>query len=388
MTEDPPSQTLTVGAIERLHERRHIVVIQGEHTQDIELPEGAEIVFGRTHDADVRIHDRTLSRRHLKICVAKTVRATDLDSHNGTRLRGRALTPGTAVELISGDVLEAGGTTFIFRDEVAHAEAPQGGAWSQVQTLARHVQKTQLNVVIVGNPGSGRSTMAKYILGDTVRLLDGRTLDAEALDKLANVHEPLLLLHCDEVAPALQAPLARALEPRASRTVATAGRDPGVLAAKLDFYLPLHRALAGVVLRLPPLDRCKAEFDVIAEHLLRAWAQRSGVEAPRLAPQALEILCGRPWPGELRALVNTLEGSALGLRGPTINAADLRFPRERVPAGDPDSLERLRIIDALAACGGNQTQAAKLLKISRRTLVSRLDRYGIARPRKRISTKP
>jgi DNA-binding NtrC family response regulator len=44
--------------------------------------------------------------------------------------------------------------------------------------------------------------------------------------------------------------------------------------------------------------------------------------------------------------------------------------------------EREAIIDALSQCGGNQTQAAKLLGISRRTLCSRLDRYGIVRPRK------
>ena len=45
--------------------------------------------------------------------------------------------------------------------------------------------------------------------------------------------------------------------------------------------------------------------------------------------------------------------------------------------------ERQRVLDALAQCAGNQTEAAKVLGISRRTLVSRLDAYGIARPRKR-----
>jgi DNA-binding NtrC family response regulator len=45
-------------------------------------------------------------------------------------------------------------------------------------------------------------------------------------------------------------------------------------------------------------------------------------------------------------------------------------------------LERQRIVDALKACGGNQTRAAEMLGISRRTLVNRLDQYDLPRPRK------
>lgn len=47
-----------------------------------------------------------------------------------------------------------------------------------------------------------------------------------------------------------------------------------------------------------------------------------------------------------------------------------------------DALERQRIVDALEKCGGNQTRAAELLGISRRTLVARLGEYGLPRPRK------
>lgn len=386
MPADPPSQTLTVGAVQRKHGARHLVVLRGEHTETIDLPRGAELVFGRTHDADVRIDDRTLSRRHLKVCVGKTVRVTDLDSHNGTRLRGQALRPGTPVELLSGDVLEAGNTTFVFRDELPTAEPTDGGAWAQARALARRVQKTSLNVMLVGPAGSGRRTMAAEILGDPHHTIDARALDNAGLDALEHMQGSLRLLHCDETPQALQAPLTRMLEAGRRRVAATSTRDTGVLAARLDFYLPLHRALSGVVLQLPSLETCKDEFDAIAEHLLRGWARRTGASGvPRLSAGALEVLRARAWPGELRALAATLEASVLDLRNPTIGPADLRLPREVVRTGDPKAVERQRILDALAACGGNQTQAAKLLKISRRTLVSRLDEYGIARPRKRAS---
>src|SRR5262249_51278669 len=49
-----------------------------------------------------------------------------------------------------------------------------------------------------------------------------------------------------------------------------------------------------------------------------------------------------------------------------------------------DALERKRILDALAQCAGNQTKAAKMLGMSRRTLLHRLDSYGVARPRKGV----
>ena len=49
-----------------------------------------------------------------------------------------------------------------------------------------------------------------------------------------------------------------------------------------------------------------------------------------------------------------------------------------------DEIERKRILDALERCGGNQTQAAELLGVSRRTLINRLDEYQVPRPRKKL----
>ena len=71
------------------------------------------------------------------------------------------------------------------------------------------------------------------------------------------------------------------------------------------------------------------------------------------------------------------------------DASEATHPFERAPADavgglhdEIGALERQRILAALEQCAGNQTRAAKLLGISRGTLVARLDAYGIARPRK------
>jgi DNA-binding NtrC family response regulator len=52
-----------------------------------------------------------------------------------------------------------------------------------------------------------------------------------------------------------------------------------------------------------------------------------------------------------------------------------------------DALERQRVLDALVSCGGNQSRAAKLLGISRNTLIARLDHYGVPRPRARAGNR-
>ena len=67
------------------------------------------------------------------------------------------------------------------------------------------------------------------------------------------------------------------------------------------------------------------------------------------------------------------------------DAPDVRSEQPTVPSGlheRIDALERTGILDALAACGGNQSEAARRLGISRSTLISRLERYGVPRPRK------
>jgi len=87
-----------------------------------------------------------------------------------------------------------------------------------------------------------------------------------------------------------------------------------------------------------------------------------------------------------RALV-LCPGSPIGPEHLPMDALDLP-PGGKAGAGtqslkeDVAALERQRIVDALTQCGGNQTKAARLLGISRRTLLTRLDEWGLPRPRK------
>ena len=114
------------------------------------------------------------------------------------------------------------------------------------------------------------------------------------------------------------------------------------------------------------------------------------------------------WPGNIRELRNACERAVLLATGSVIERQHLtidepkRLPNRfaladhaaaRLDDVDADmpsqvratvaELEKQRILEALDKCAGNQTRAAELLGISRRTLINRLDEYGIARPRKR-----
>jgi DNA-binding NtrC family response regulator len=138
------------------------------------------------------------------------------------------------------------------------------------------------------------------------------------------------------------------------------------------------------------------------EQLARHFAARAAAKARRVAPEfgtdALAALCAHAWPGNVRELRNVVERAVL-------LAGDGPITREHLPdevlasraanappgvgAGSESAekvlrrevgaFERDRIIEALARCGGNQTRAAELLGVSRRTLVTKLKLYDIPR---------
>ena len=111
------------------------------------------------------------------------------------------------------------------------------------------------------------------------------------------------------------------------------------------------------------------------------------------------MLRRHPWPGNVRELRNVIQRAAvlcvgqaikpehlplslLGSSSPRAPAADAPAPPNRGLSEEIRALERARIVEALHRCAGNQSRAAELLGISRRTLTSRLAEFGLPRPRK------
>ncbi|HEU5059900.1 MAG TPA: helix-turn-helix domain-containing protein, partial [Kofleriaceae bacterium] len=115
--------------------------------------------------------------------------------------------------------------------------------------------------------------------------------------------------------------------------------------------------------------------------------------APAFEPSALSLLSSYGWPGNIRELRNAVERAVLLCDGGPITLAHLPVDKMRPRAAAPPPLlsdgaseadrERQRILHVLAACEGNQTEAARMLGIARRTLINRLEQYGISGPRKK-----
>jgi DNA-binding NtrC family response regulator len=168
------------------------------------------------------------------------------------------------------------------------------------------------------------------------------------------------------------------------------------------FRSDLYFRVNGITLTVPPLrerpDDLRPLADVFVKRaLLRAKMTGRAVE---LLPPALAILEHHSWPGNVRELRNVIERAVLLARGAHIgpehillDAAPHPPSGSRAPASESTSppplrdqveaFERERIREALQKSGGHQGKAAELLGIARRTLIEKLDAYGIERPRKR-----
>ena len=156
---------------------------------------------------------------------------------------------------------------------------------------------------------------------------------------------------------------------------------------------------------MPPLrERC-VDIVPLAELFLESARFRFEAAHVRFSPAALSAMNAHTWPGNVRELKSAVERAAIFTRGELIEPNDLGLPTsgsgpaaappmlpsitqgpteiEQGPAEietTPD-LEREHIVRALEACGGNQSRAARLLGISRRTLVRKIAALGLPRPR-------
>jgi DNA-binding NtrC family response regulator len=168
------------------------------------------------------------------------------------------------------------------------------------------------------------------------------------------------------------------------------------------FRQDLYFRLSGITVNVPPLrDRARDIPPLVDRFVAASCRSVHRSPAPRVSPEALAILLRYAWPGNIRELRNVVERAVLLCEGDQLLPTHLPQKLSSLPplasqGVDPRSrllhemeqVERQRVIDALAQCGGNQTQAAEVLGISRRTLVTRLGLLDLPRPRKGPRTQP
>ncbi|MCU0682676.1 MAG: sigma 54-interacting transcriptional regulator [Polyangiaceae bacterium] len=316
---------------------------------------------------------------------------------------------------------------------------PSAKSMAGLASMIEKIAPSMANVLVLGETGVGKEVTARAIHERSPRasrpliclncaafsepLLESELFGHERGSFTGAVQAKIGLLEAaeqgtvlfDEIGEmplSLQAKLLRVLE---RREVTRVG---GIKPRRIDarFVFATHRNLeeevrAGrfredlyfrintVAITIPPLRSRKDEIGPLAAHFiaLACEGDEGRSDPPRLSPQALALLEAYSWPGNVRELRNVIERAVLFSSGPFITLEHLPLERflgqggsapnvAKAPTGAPAQAggldERARIIDALERCAGNQSAAATLLGISRRTLVSRLSRYDLPRPRK------
>ena len=174
------------------------------------------------------------------------------------------------------------------------------------------------------------------------------------------------------------------------RIIAATHRDLSAMIEDATFREDLYYRLAVVPLKVPPLRERREDIPGLIEALQQRIRQRHRLPEMRLSPTVHQRLISYTWPGNVRQLENILERLMLLASSNVITAQDL--PEELIsPSASSavlwptlpeeglslEGIERELISRALEKFKGNQTQAARYLDISRRTLIYRMEKHGL-----------
>lgn len=175
--------------------------------------------------------------------------------------------------------------------------------------------------------------------------------------------------------------------PVMARFVAATNRDLQQMVLEGRFRADLFYRLHVLTIAMPPLRERGQDALLLARHFLAQTERRYGLTARAFSPQAIAAIGAYAWPGNVRELKHLIGRAALLSSGSMIEAHDLAISLGRgtpVVSGDRmmDGLtiataERLMMQDALDATGGNVSEAARKLGLSRMAMRYRMEKYGL-----------
>ena len=193
------------------------------------------------------------------------------------------------------------------------------------------------------------------------------------------------------------------------RIIAATNRDLESALAEGRFREDLYYRLKVVTIWLPPLCERTGDIPLLLDFFLPRFAGEVGIDNPGITEEANKVLTSYPWPGNVRELANVLQKVLIFNRGAPIGVEDVnqaisgeipvrgngvgdasnqeirQWVRHELSSGEQvnifdscmDNFASVLISEALNITGGNRSQAAKLLGLSRPTLHSKIEKYGI-----------
>ncbi|MBW1704458.1 MAG: sigma-54-dependent Fis family transcriptional regulator [Deltaproteobacteria bacterium] len=174
------------------------------------------------------------------------------------------------------------------------------------------------------------------------------------------------------------------------RVIAATNRDLMEQISEGKFRDDLYYRLNVVTIKLPLLNERKEDIPLLAQHFLEIFCSRNNKEIKGFTPQAMDRLLRYDWPGNVRELMNAVERGVVLSRSEYLGEEDMplipgaeqgrrdRLPEEGIPANLPlEEVEKASILKTLEATGGNKSEAARRLGITRKTLHKKLKSYGV-----------
>lgn len=244
----------------------------------------------------------------------------------------------------------------------------------------RRVAAMGTDVLVTGPPGAGISKVAEVVhlltpsargpfvkqaaagldntaLDDALRAAQGGSLFIEEITALPAQAQHTLLDRLEEGARA--------------RLIAGTTADLAEVAQAGQFYPELYYRLDVAPVRIPSLAERPEDIPVLFRHYVAQAAEQAGIAAPDIAPDHLARLMAQQWPGNARSLMSAAMRFVLGMPDEAAQAADLGLSEQMA------QVERSLLIAALGRQNGRASEAAKALKLPRKTFYDKLARYGI-----------
>lgn len=303
----------------------------------------------------------------------------------------------------------------------------------RVYKMIAYAAKSETNVLIEGETGTGKELVARAIHNHSGRAskpftavncstLTETLLESElfgyvkgsftgAASDRAGLFEStaggtVFLDEISSASPSLQASLLRVIQEREIRRVgsnvthkidvriiAASNADLEKMADAGEFRADLFYRLSVLTIPLPPLrERGKSDLQLLVHHLLKKYGDKTNSQ-PRIAEEAVEVLEGYDWTGNVRELENAIEYAVAVCSDDLIRVSDLpgKIVEKSVSSDEKPSPKPLSLADdrppleelnrryvrfILAETEGNKLRAAEILGINRRTLYRYLDASG------------
>ncbi len=294
----------------------------------------------------------------------------------------------------------------------------------ELQEMISYVAPTEATVLVTGESGTGKELVAAELHANSERkdgpfirvncaalaesLLESELFghekgaftgaDRERDGKFVQAAGGTLFLdEIGETSQAMQVKMLRVLQEQElqrvggeetiftdARIIAATNRDLEEEVRNGNFREDLYYRLNVVTVHVPPLRERGEDVSLLVQFFVEKFAAKNRREVAGITPECLQLLAAYQWPGNVRELENAIERGVILMRGEYLTEKSLPLPIQKqggqskvvpVQGASLEEVEKQQILKTLEETGGNKSEAARRLGITRKTLQNKLQKY-------------